>query len=88
MTFSLPIMQQFTGVNAYISQMAFIAGKLSTDDFIHYVSMIMCIVQFFSAIFAVYFLYKIDRRKMILIGNGIMGICNIIMGVLFLYAED
>ena len=80
------MMQQFTGVNAYISQMGFLTLKFQ-DQFGLYIPFIMGFTQFATALFSMYYLYRFNRRKMILIGNLGTAVCCFALGFLFHYLD-
>jgi hypothetical protein len=77
-------MQQLTGLNAYISQMGFVIAFYNST-FSEFVPAIMGIVQFITALYSMYYMYRIDRKKLILIGNLGMAICCFVMGIAFLF---
>ena len=77
-------MQQLTGLNAYISQMGFVIAFYETK-FSEFVPAMMGIVQFVSALYSMYYMYRFDRKKLILIGNLGMAICCYVMGIAFLF---
>lgn len=77
-------MQQLTGVNAYISQMGFVTSAFN-DEFGKYVPVIMGFVQFGTALFSMFFFYRFQRKRMILIGNLGTGLCCFLMGIPFYF---
>ena len=52
-----------------------------------YIPFIMGFVQFSTALFSMYYLYRFNRRKMILIGNIGTAVCCFALGFLFLYLD-
>ncbi len=86
LTFCVPIMQQLTGINAYMAQMGFVTSAFN-QGFGKFVPVIMGSVQFLSALFSMYYLYRFQRRKMILIGNLGTGICCYAMGITFFFIK-
>lgn len=76
------MMQQLTGINAFVSQMGFVVTDYNTG-FGQFVPVIMGIVQFIAAMYAMTCLAKTKRRTMILIGNCGMGICSLGIGILY-----
>jgi SP family arabinose:H+ symporter-like MFS transporter/SP family xylose:H+ symportor-like MFS transporter len=79
-------MQQLTGVNAYISQMGLITSAFNIG-FGNYVPAIMGFVQWFSALISMYYLYRFQRRKMLLIGNLGTSLCSYIIGITFFFIQ-
>lgn len=82
----MPIMQQLTGVNAYISQMGFVTSAFNVD-FGKYVPVIMGAVQFLTALLSMFFLYRFSRKKMILIGNLGTALCCFMIGIPFYFID-
>jgi hypothetical protein len=76
-------MHQFTGVNAYIAQMGFVTSTFN-NSFGDYVPFLMGSVQVFTALYSITYLYRVNRRKMVLSGNFGMSLCCFGMGVGFL----
>jgi hypothetical protein len=77
-------MQNFTGVNAYISQMGFLTSAFN-DDFGNYVPFLMGLTQVFAALYSVSYLYRFNKKKLILVGNFAMGVCCLGIGVCYFY---
>jgi MFS family permease len=48
----------------------------------------MGIVQFIAAIYSMTCLTKVKRRPMVLIGNLLMGICSLGMGIVYLFQKS
>jgi hypothetical protein len=80
-------MQQLTGVNAYIAQMGFVTHNFNSI-FGRYAPAIMGVAQFFAALISMYYLYRIDRKKMIFVGNLGMCLMNYAMGIAFLFINN
>ena len=80
-------MQQLTGINAFVSQMGFVVTDYNTG-FGQFVPVIMGIVQFIAAIYAMTCLAKTKRRSMILVGNFGMGICSLGIGILYIFEHS
>lgn len=76
------MMQQLTGINAFVSQMGYVVTAYNVG-FGEFVPVIMGVVQFIAAIYAISCLDNARRRKMILIGNLGMGLCALGIGILF-----
>jgi SP family arabinose:H+ symporter-like MFS transporter len=80
------MMQQLTGINAFVSQMGFVVTVYNVG-FGEFVPVIMGIVQFIAAIYSMTCLSKTKRRTMILIGNLGMGLCSLGIGILFAFIQ-
>lgn len=80
-------MQQLTGINAFVSQMGYVVTAYNVG-FGEFVPVIMGVVQFIAAIYAISCLDNARRRKMILIGNLGMGLCALGIGILFEYVTE
>lgn len=81
------MMQQLTGINALVSQMGYVATAYNVG-FGEFVPVIMGVVQFIAALYAIGCLANARRRKMILVGNLGMGLCALGMGILFEYVNE
>jgi hypothetical protein len=79
-------MHQMTGANAYLAQMGFVTTVFN-NNFGDYVPFMMGTVQVIAALFSITYLYRVNRRLMILAGNLAMGLCCIGLGVCFLYID-
>lgn len=80
-------MQQLTGINAVVSQMGYVV-KAYNVGFGEFVPVIMGVVQFIGAIYAISCLDTARRRRMILVGNLGMGVCTIGIGILFVFLTE
>lgn len=87
LAFEVPMMQQLTGINAFVSQMGFVVTDYNSG-FGQFVPVIMGIVQFIAAIYAMTCLAKTKRRTMILVGNFGMGICSLGIGILYIFEHN
>jgi len=81
------MMQQLTGINALVSQMGYVATSYNVG-FGEFVPVIMGIVQFIAAIYAISCIPKARRKRMILIGNLGMGLCSLGMGILYEFQDQ
>ncbi|CAM5999325.1 unnamed protein product [Sphagnum balticum] len=77
-------MQQFVGVGSVSAQVGNIIGKFSPVLGI-YLPLIVNAAQLVGNSTAVYLLSKLGRRTIALLGNGIVGAINLIIGLLFLF---
>ncbi len=57
-------------------------------NFGQFVPVIMGIVQFIAAVYSMTCLDKVRRRPMVLVGNLLMGICSLGMGIVFLFQKS
>jgi hypothetical protein len=80
-------MQQLTGANAFIAQMGYVTTRFN-HSFGPYVPLIMGMTQFLSALFSMYYLYKFDRKKMLLIGNLGTSLCCFGLGITFVFLPE
>jgi hypothetical protein len=80
-------MQQFTGIPTYYTQMGAITDSYHIA-FGFYFPLILGAVQVIAALLSICYLHKIKRRKMVLSGNFILAICDIGMGVVFLFNDE
>jgi MFS family permease len=81
------MMQQLTGINAFVSQMGYVVTAYNVG-FGQFVPVIMGIVQFIAAIYSMSCLQKTRRRVMILFGNLGMGLCSLGIGILFEFVNE
>ena len=77
-------MQQLTGINAIVTQIGGIVSKHNAD-FGYYLPLIINFVQFAATFGAITALNLFGRKTILLAGNFGLGICDIILGVLFIY---
>jgi len=77
-------MQQMTGVNAIVTQVGAIIQKYN-QDLGNYTPLIINIVQLISTILTIGLLRKFGRRPVINLGNLGLGICNIFIGIAFIF---
>jgi hypothetical protein len=85
--FLLPLMQQLTGINAIVTQIGGIVSKHNAD-FGYYLPLIINFVQFAATFGAITALNLFGRKTILLAGNFGLGICDIILGVLFIYINN
>lgn len=86
LAYELPMMQQLTGINAFVSQMGFVVTTYDVN-FGQFVPVIMGIVQFIAAVYSMTCLANAKRRTMVLTGNIGMGLCSLGIGIVFLFAK-
>jgi len=79
-------MQQSTGINAIVTQIGGIVSK-HNSSFGYYTPLIINIIQFFATVGSLYLLKNFGRKPILLTGNFGMGICDILIGILFLYID-
>lgn len=77
-------MQQLTGINAIVTQIGGIVSQHNAD-FGYYLPLIINFVQFAATFGAITALNLFGRKTILLAGNFGLGICDIILGVLFIY---
>jgi SP family sugar:H+ symporter-like MFS transporter len=79
-------MQQFTGINAIVTQ---IGGIVSQHNpvFGYYVPLILNVIQSVSTIGAIFAIKRFGRRPIILWGNFLLGAFNIVLGIFFIFIE-
>lgn len=82
--FLLPLMQQLTGINAIVTQIGGIVQKHNAD-FGYYLPLIINFVQFAATFGAITALRMFGRKPILLFGNIGLGICDIILGILFIF---
>lgn len=82
--FLLPLMQQLTGINAIVTQIGGIVQKHNAD-FGYYLPLIINFVQFAATFGAISALKMFGRKPILLFGNIGLGICDIILGILFIF---
>lgn len=78
------MMQQLTGINAFVSQMGGVASAYQIY-FGLFVPAIMAAVHVMGALYSMTCLTRAKRKTMILTGNILMGICSLGIGILFIY---
>lgn len=83
LSFELPLTQQLTGVNFIVTQVTAITA-LYDEKFSHFTGLIANVVQFIATSFSTLLLASFGRRPIILVGNIIVGILTLIIGVVFL----
>lgn len=79
-------MHQLTGVNAYISQMGFVTASFN-NKFGEFVPFLMGSIQVVTALFALIYLTKVNRRKMVLAGNLGMSLCCLGIGISYAFIK-
>jgi SP family sugar:H+ symporter-like MFS transporter len=77
-------MQQLTGINAIVTQIGGIVQKHNAD-FGYYLPLIINFVQFAATFGAITALRMFGRKPILLFGNIGLGICDIILGILFIF---
>lgn len=80
------MMHQFTGINAYISQMGFVTA-IFDNKFGNYVPFMMGAIQVITALYALTYLKRMNRKKLILIGNCGMSLCCIGIGISYIFTS-
>lgn len=80
-------MHQLTGVNAYISQMGFLTASFD-NKLGDYVPFMMGAIQVITALFALTYLKRMNRKKMILAGNLGMSLCCIGIGICYVLSKS
>lgn len=80
-------MHQLTGVNAYISQMGFVTAAFN-NKFGEFVPFLMGAVQVITAIYALIFLKRVNRRTLVLVGNFGMSVCCIGIGISYVFINN
>lgn len=80
-------MHQLTGVNAYISQMGFVTAEFN-NKFGDFVPFMMGAIQVITCLYALTYLKRINRKKMILAGNLGMSLCCIGIGISYVYIRS
>lgn len=76
-------MHQMTGVFAYIAQMGFVTSTFN-NSFGEYVPFLMGTTQVITALYSTTYLYRVNRRTMVLSGNLGMSLCCFGIGISFL----
>ncbi len=77
-------MQQLTGINAIVTQIGGIVSKHNAD-FGYYLPLIINFVQFAATFGAITALNLFGRKTILLAGNIGLGICDILLGILFVF---
>ena len=85
--FELPFMQQLTGINAIVTQIGSIMTQ-HNPSFGYYSPFILNFIQLIATVFAIYAILAFGRRPILLFGNVALAICDIALGVLFLFIKD
>lgn len=80
-------MHQMTGVNAYISQMGFVTSSFN-NGLGDYVPFMMGAIQVITALYALTYLKRMNRKKMILAGNLGMSLCCIGIGISYMFSKS
>jgi hypothetical protein len=78
--------QQLTGVTAIVTEIGSIASE-HNPSFGNYISFIINIIQFFAVFGAMYLLTKFGRKTIIVSGTFLLGIYDIILGIVFIFIE-
>ena len=78
------MMQQLTGIHAFISQMGSVVTAYQIN-FGLFVPAIMAGVHVMGALYSMTCLTRTKRKTMILTGNILMGICSLGIGILFIF---
>lgn len=76
-----------TGVNAIVTQVGGIITQYN-QDLGDYTPLIINVVQLFSTILTIGLLAKVGRRPVINLGNLGLAICNILIGVVFIFISS
>lgn len=84
--FELPMMQQLTGINAIVTQSSNIVGDV-IPSLASYTPLITNAVQLVATAACVLLLTRVGRKPLTLFGNLGLGICDIIIGILFLLPD-
>ena len=79
-------MQQLTGVNAIVTQIGGIVSKHNAH-FGFYLPLIINFVQFAATFGAITSLKLFGRKTILLAGNFGLGICDILLGILFIFID-
>ena len=79
-------MQQLTGINSIITQANNIVANV-IPNIAQYVSLIFNGVSFFAAIIGVALLGRFGRKCVTLYGNVMLAICDIVIGIFFIFQE-
>lgn len=79
-------MQQATGINAVVTQIGGIVSK-HNPTFGFYTPFIINVIQLTAAILSQFVLRRYGRRPILLSGNYGLGLCDIILGILFLFID-
>lgn len=82
LSFELPLTQQFTGVNFITTQLTAITA-IYNQPLSHFTALIANTIQFISTAFSTYLLSRFGRRPLILVGNVVLGVWTILIGVVF-----
>jgi len=82
--FELPFMQQLTGINSVVTQANRIVSKV-IPSFSEYVSLVINFIQLLATLSAVFVLAKHGRKITTLMGNLLLGIIDILIGILFVF---
>jgi SP family galactose:H+ symporter-like MFS transporter len=77
-------MQQSTGINAIVTQIGGIVSS-HNPEFGYYTPLVINIVQFLGTLAAISLLNSFGRKPILLFGNFGLGICDVVIGVLFLF---
>jgi MFS family permease len=80
-------MQQCTGFMGYLTQMGY-ATSLIDFNVGEYVPFMMGFCLVIGALISIFLFPRVARAKMILIGNAVMTICTICIGICFLYLNN
>ena len=80
-------MQQLTGINAFVSQMGGVIS-IYQQSFGEFFPVLMGIFQFFAALYTVTCLPNANRRRMLLVGNLLMGLCGLGIGICLYYQNE
>lgn len=79
-------MHQLTGVFAYIAQMGFVTSNFN-NSFGDYVPFLMGSTQVITALYSITYLYRVNRRTMVLSGNFGMSLCCFGIGLSFQFID-
>lgn len=83
LSFELPLSQQLTGINFVVTQLTAITA-IYDQPLSHFTALIANLIQFVSTSASAFLLSRVGRRPIIVVGNFVVAILLIIMGVVFL----
>ncbi len=87
LAFEIPILNQLTGANAYISQMGFVSLAYN-PGFSDYVLLIMTIVQVLALLLSMSYVASVTPRTILLVGIIGMSLCCFGIGIGLILIEQ
>jgi len=87
LAFEVPVLNQLSGINPYISQMGFVTFAYN-PNFSSWISLILATVYLLGLISSIFYIHRFTPRSILLIGGIWISMCCFVIGISFILIKS